>query len=82
MAGDTRAAVAQAAVLAAGFRLLDARPLAAAQAAWTDPSAQRLDELVRALWVIVEDLRAQAEEIVETWHCMRNLNLARRGHGD
>jgi len=82
MAGDTRAAVAQAAVLAVGFRALDPRPLAAAQAAWTDPSAQRLDELVAALWVIVEDPRARAEEIVETWHCMRGIHLARGRHGD
>lgn len=80
MADAMRAAVADAAVLAAGFRLLDGRPLQAAQAAWTDPSDAHVDELVQSLWVIVEDRRSRPEEIVECWHVMRALNLARGHH--
>ncbi|MFC4172386.1 hypothetical protein ACFOYU_09975 [Microvirga sp. GCM10011540] len=75
---DLSTAIAAALDLGAGFLEHDARPQQAAQAFHQSFAADRLDELVEALWVIIEHPSATSTEVLQAWHVMQVLKASRR----
>jgi hypothetical protein len=71
-------AIVNALDLGAGFKEHDPRPAAAAQAFYEHLGAERLDELVDALWVIIESPKASATQVLEAWHTLQLLKGCRR----
>ncbi|MBM6579423.1 hypothetical protein ILT44_04440 [Microvirga sp. BT689] len=64
--------------LGEAFREHDERPQRAAQAFLDDLSVARLDELVAAMWIVIEHPSARAPEICEAWRIMCTLKSGRR----
>ena len=76
--GDLSTTIVAALDLGAAFQDRDARPAAAARVFYEHLGADRLDELVNALWIVIEDPRAQATEVLQAWHTLQALKSYRR----
>jgi hypothetical protein len=64
--------------LGASFLQHDPRPQQAAKAFYETLSADRLDELVEALWLVIEHPSATSTEVLQAWHIMQVLKGCRR----
>jgi hypothetical protein len=75
---DLSTTIVSALDLGAGFQDRDPRPAAAAQAFYAHFGVDRLDALAEALWIVIEDPRAQATEVLQAWHVMQSLKAHRK----
>lgn len=75
--GDLSTTIVAALDLGAAFQDRDARPAAAARAFYEHLGADRLDELVNALWIVIEDPRA-GDRVLQAWHTLQALKSHRR----